>query len=141
MDALSQLPAREWHLELPSTHEALLRASSLLEEVARIVGLSPERHFDLVVAVTEAITNAIEHAHAGRSELPIQLEVRWETGRLRVSVQDQGAGFDPEHLPDPTRPENLLHPGGRGVFLMRTLMDEVHFFDGGRRVELILYVS
>ncbi|MCS7081664.1 MAG: ATP-binding protein [Bacteroidetes bacterium] len=138
MDPLSPSPHRLWYLELPSSYEALGRVEGLLEEIRRVVALSDSRYFDLVVAVTEAVTNAIEHAHAGQRALPIYLEARWGEGQLVVSVQDQGPGFDVEALPDPTDPENLMRPGGRGVFLMRALMDEVRFLDRGRRVELVL---
>jgi anti-sigma regulatory factor (Ser/Thr protein kinase) len=61
-----------------------------------------------------------------------------ESGRLKATVRDQGAGFDPASIPDPTRPENVNRPSGRGLFLMRQLLDEVWHNDRGNEVTLVL---
>ena len=61
--------------------------------------------------------------------------------RLKIIVEDEGLGFDYNNLPDPTSPENLEKPGGRGIFLMKNLSDEVNFKDSGRLVELVFYLN
>jgi serine/threonine-protein kinase RsbW len=68
----------------------------------------------------------------------VLVEIAFQLGRIQARVTDQGSGFDPAAVPDPTRPENLTKPCGRGLFLMRKLMDEVWFNDRGNQVTLVL---
>jgi serine/threonine-protein kinase RsbW len=68
----------------------------------------------------------------------VRVEVSIDSARVEVCVVDQGSGFDPEAVPDPTMPENLEHPGGRGLFLIRQLMDEVEYNERGNAVRLLL---
>lgn len=94
--------------------------------------------FNFRVGLTEAISNAILYGNAGDPDRRVLLELRAVPGEVRVRVSDQGGGFDPESVPDPRLPENLTLPDGRGVFLMRELMDEVRFNRAGNTVTLIL---
>jgi serine/threonine-protein kinase RsbW len=89
--------------------------------------------------VTEAVNNAIGHAHQYKAELPIEIEFKCYAESLHVCVRDHGAGFDVEGLPDPTSPENILKDHGRGVLLIRALMDAVvvHRLADGMLIELI----
>jgi serine/threonine-protein kinase RsbW len=68
----------------------------------------------------------------------VLVEVKLAEGRIEARVTDQGRGFNPSAVPDPTRPENLTNSGGRGIFLMRQLLDEVTFNDQGNQVRLVL---
>ena len=90
------------------------------------------------VGLTEALSNAMLYGNGDDPEKTVRVELRMVSGDLQVEVTDQGAGFDPAGLPDPRTPENLTKPGGRGIFLMRKLMDEVRFNATGNSVTLVL---
>jgi serine/threonine-protein kinase RsbW len=91
--------------------------------------------------VTEAVNNAIRHGNRNDPKLNVALSLMLENDLIKFRVEDEGQGFDYHHLPDPTSPENLEKPGGRGIFLMKHLSDEVEFQDNGRVVELSFYMN
>ena len=94
--------------------------------------------FNFRVGLTEAISNAILYGNSGDPDKRVRVELHAAPGEIRVRVSDQGVGFDPGAIPDPRLPENLTLPDGRGVFLMRALMDEVRFNPEGNAVTLVL---
>ena len=89
------------------------------------------------VGLTEALSNAMLYGNAHDPSKHVRVEVTLDDGRLEARITDQGTGFDPSAIPDPTAPENLLKDGGRGVFLMRQLLD-VSYNDRGNQVTLVL---
>jgi serine/threonine-protein kinase RsbW len=93
---------------------------------------------DIGLVIGEAIANAMVHGNHGDPEKTVHVVVAVnEHSDLLVSVKDTGSGFDPSRLPDPTAPENLMTPHGRGIFLIRQLMDEVQFkFDHGTELRM-----
>jgi anti-sigma regulatory factor (Ser/Thr protein kinase) len=89
------------------------------------------------LALQEAVANAIRHGCRGDQTKALQCSVTCdESGEVVITVRDPGAGFNPDAVPDPIRPENLLKSSGRGIFLINGLMDEVQFADGGREVQM-----
>lgn len=90
------------------------------------------------VGLTEAISNAMLYGNGADPQKKVRVDVSMGPGHLAVEVTDEGRGFDPGAVPDPTTPENILASGGRGIFLMRSLMDEVRFNEAGNSVTLIL---
>lgn len=90
------------------------------------------------VGLTEALSNAMLYGNSRDPSKSVLVEIAFQLGRIQARVTDQGSGFDPAAVPDPTRPENLTKPCGRGLFLMRKLMDEVWFNDRGNQVTLVL---
>ena len=109
--------------------------------VRRCESLCPDRRrllFNFRIGLSEALANAILYGNADAPDTRVRVELRIETERIRVCVTDQGGGFDPAAVPDPTLPENIAKPVGRGIFLMRALMDEVTFNDSGNSVTLVL---
>lgn len=90
------------------------------------------------VGLTEALSNAMMYGNSHDPSKRVLLEIAFQLGCIQARVTDQGPGFDPEAVPDPTRPENLTKPCGRGLFLMRKLMDEVWYNDQGNQVTLVL---
>ncbi len=93
--------------------------------------------FAVRLAIEEAITNAFEHGHEGLDQsLTVHIEYAVSEKDIQVAVEDQGPGFSPASLPDPTLQENLSKPSGRGVMLMRAYMTEVDFNKSGNRVKL-----
>ncbi len=129
-------------LELPTDVQSIEGAVEMV--MARCAASAREaRRLDLNfrVGLTEALSNAMLYGNAHDPSQNVRLEVRIVGGRLRATVRDQGNGFDPAAVPDPTRPENLTRPCGRGLFLMRQLLDEVFYNERGNEVTLVLQLD
>ena len=90
------------------------------------------------VGLTEALSNAMLYGNNSDPEKSVRVEVAIKLEEVSVRVTDQGVGFDPTTVPDPTLPANISKSGGRGIFLMKALMDEVQFNDRGNSVTLVL---
>jgi serine/threonine-protein kinase RsbW len=114
-------------LELPSRISMLDTADALVGRLAVDAGFDPDAAEWVQTAVHEAVVNAIVHANRESEARRVTLEIELDPGGLEVRVRDEGRGFDPARVPDPCAPENLSRSTGRGIFLMRTLMDEVAF--------------
>ena len=114
-------------LEIPSRFEDLDLVDSLLEALLEHAGLEEADRSNLVLAVREAAANAIQHGNQLDPSKRTTIEAAIGRDELEIMVQDQGAGFDLDALPDPLAPENLLKPSGRGILLMRNFMDQVSF--------------
>lgn len=129
-------PLKVETLRIPSSTSELERVDTITEDIARNLGFGDDARADLGICVTEAVNNAIIHAHKGRVELPIDIRFETFSDRLRVSVRDYGNGFNETEIPDPTEPENLFKITGRGVHLIHALMDEVEIraLDDGMEV-------
>jgi serine/threonine-protein kinase RsbW len=115
--------------------EFVVSRCSTCEEVGRKLRLN------FRVGLCEALSNAMIYGNGRDPSKRVRLDVRVGPDCLTAQVTDQGRGFDPNRVPDPTTPRNLLREHGRGLFLMRQLMDEVHFNDQGNSVTLVLYLS
>jgi len=94
--------------------------------------------FNLRIALAEALANAILYGNRCDPSRSVQVRVRFGAERVEVEVTDEGEGFDPSSLPDPTQPDRLCLPTGRGLFLIRNLMDEVRFNEKGNSICMIL---
>ena len=123
---------------LESTLESVEQAESAAEKYATACGLHGDELQTLMMAVREATINAVLHGNAYDPSKKVQVAFQCQAGRLQVTVRDQGKGFDPEKVPNPLAPENLLKQSGRGIFLIRTYMDEVHVRNLHPGTELIL---
>ncbi len=95
----------------------------------------------VLIACIEAVNNSIVHGNNSNPEKYVAIGVESKNEKLKILVQDEGAGFDYKHIPDPTAPDNIENIHGRGVFLMNHLSDEVNFLDDGAGVELIFNIS
>jgi len=131
-------------LEFPSLFEMIDLAQAVADQLGRIVGFDEDALHWLDVAVRESVINAIKHGNKYDPEK--RVEVTFTTApadaptELRITIRDHGEGFDPESLPDPLAPENLLKASGRGIFFMRSFMDEVEIHraeGGGMEVRLV----
>lgn len=103
--------------------------------------LEDDIYGNIMIAVTEAVNNAIKHGNKNDKSKNVALTLRLQDHHISFEIEDEGPGFDFHNLPDPTAPENISKPGGRGIFLMRHLCDEVHFRQEGQVVELNFYIS
>lgn len=124
-------------LLLNSSSDAIQEVESIVDEIRSELDVKEDVYANMMVAITEAVNNGIYHGNQGDPEKQVTVDFEMKTQfRLMVRVTDQGPGFDPDALSDPTAPENLENLGGRGVFLMQHLSDEIHFLDEGRQVEM-----
>ena len=94
-------------------------------DLCRVARWDDDTCYWLVTATREAVTNAIRHGNRQVPDRLVRIAYRFEDDEVTIRVEDEGEGFDPEAVPDPTLPENLLRPSGRGIFYMRRFMDRV----------------
>jgi serine/threonine-protein kinase RsbW len=124
---------------MPSRREAVARTVDRILAAVEPAHLSHDQKESFAVALAEALSNAAVHGNRLRSDIPVQVKVDVVPGRKAVVVvTDSGGGFDAECLCDPTDPARILTPGGRGVYLMRQLVDHVEYNDAGNEVRLTM---
>jgi serine/threonine-protein kinase RsbW len=126
-------------LEIPSDPQVIERTVAYLVDRCRAHDFNGSRLLlNFRVGVTEALANAILYGNEQDPQKSVQVAVALNNTAVEVEVRDEGPGFDPTSIPDPRLPENLERTGGRGVFLIRELMDEVHYGPRGNSVRLLL---
>jgi serine/threonine-protein kinase RsbW len=128
-------------IEIPSLTENIRIIESFIDNAKEKYKLDDDIYGNIMVAVTEAVNNAIKHGNKNDSTKNVTLSLTFDQGLVKFKIEDEGKGFDYHHLPDPTSPENLAKPGGRGIFLMKHLSDEVFFKENGKVVELNFYIN
>lgn len=120
---------------MPSRRAAVAPTVERILEAVQSVGLSPDRRADFAVAAAEALSNAAVHGNRLRPRSQVVITVEVTPGQeATLRVKDSGGGFDYTADPDPTQASRLLAPGGRGVFLMRRLVDSLRFEPPGNCV-------
>ena len=127
-------------LVLPSHIEAVADAAAAVTDFVKSCGLDEQAAFGVDMAVREAVTNAMVHGNQEDEAKSVEVVFSCLKDALEIEVRDQGEGFDPVSVPDPTDPANILKPSGRGIFLMRTFMDEVEWLarpEGGTAVRMV----
>jgi len=126
-------------LKLPSRIEAVYEAAALVAEIVSRSGIGEDVAFGIDMAVREAVTNAVLHGNKLDESLRLEISIRNSSTSLEISVHDEGQGFNPADIPDPTKEENLLKSSGRGIFFMRNFMDEVSWSSNpqGTTVQMI----
>jgi serine/threonine-protein kinase RsbW len=131
---------RGFAVEIPSRLEELGRIERMAAKVARVYCLSHDELDNLAIAVTEAVGNAIVHGNGKDPAKRVRICFRIEEGFLKIDVEDEGKGFDPDSLSNPLLPENLMRESGRGIFILKSLMDRVdfNFTPGGTVVRMAL---
>ena len=126
-------------LVLPSHIEAVADGAAAATNFISSCGVGEEVAFGIDMAVREAITNAMVHGNKEDEAKTVEVTLNCLGHELEIEVKDQGEGFDPTSIPDPTDPANILKTSGRGIFLMRTFMDEVQWSmrpEGGTTVRM-----
>ena len=125
---------------MPSRIETVAAAAAAVAEFVGRSGVSDDAAFGIDMAVREAVTNAVLHGNRQDENKIVELVLKSSPDAVEISVHDQGPGFNPEDVPDPTATENLLKTSGRGIFFMRTFMDEVDWLirpEGGTTVRML----
>ncbi len=132
---------KTYELSLPSTIEQVAKVEKFLLKLKKTLAIDEEHFYKLLVAVTEAVNNGIIHGNGRDPNKQVVLTCNWTDGCLEVIVRDEGPGFESDHLPDPLAEENLMRDHGRGVFLIRSLMDSVRFSKDDAGSEVIMTMS
>lgn len=127
------------HLELvlSSKLTEVRRAEDAVIAAAEKMGFLGPDQFAIRLALEEALANAIKHGNQCDPDKRIKVICDVDTSKIAITVSDEGPGFTPEALPDPTAQENLEKPFGRGVMLMKAYMNEVTYNDAGNRVTMV----
>ena len=128
-------------IQVPSIIDNIRMIESFIDNAKERFDIDEDMYGNIMIAVTEAVNNAIKHGNASNSSKNVNLSLSLNMSLLKFVIKDEGSGFDYNNLPDPTAPENLKKPGGRGIFLMKHLSDEVEFKEGGKVVELSFYMN
>lgn len=124
-------------LKLSSNPKNVEYIEPFVEKLVERYKISPDMYGNILISLTEAVTNAIKHGNGGDENKTVQVSLQQVSNKkIAFQVSDEGPGFDFESVPDPTLPENLLKIGGRGVFLMRQLCDNVLYHNNGSTVEI-----
>jgi serine/threonine-protein kinase RsbW len=127
-------------LSLPSRIETVATAAAAVAEFIGRSDVSDDAAFGIDMAVREAVTNAVLHGNRQDENKSVDIVLKSSPDAVEISVHDQGPGFNPEDVPDPTAQENILKTSGRGIFFMRTFMDEVDWLirpEGGTTVRML----
>ena len=114
---------------------------SFIDNAKEDFEINDDMYGNIMISVTECISNAIIHGNQSNAAKMVHLELQMQQGLLKCSIEDEGSGFDYSDLPDPTEPENIEKLGGRGIFLMRNLSDDVKFEENGKKTILSFYLD
>ena len=135
------IPAKGEKVKIASSAENIRLVERLIEDVCEVFNVNEDNFGNILIAVTEAVNNAIYHGNQGNPEKQIHIGFESSGSNIIFSVADEGKGFDYNNLPDPTDPLNIDKPNGRGVFLMKNLADKVEFYQQGKGVSLTFNVN
>ena len=130
------IPAKYQTLKINSNTQSLRLVERLIEDVCQIYSVNEDCYGNMLIAVTEAVNNAILHGNKNDPEKFVKIGFESDDDKLIFSITDEGEGFDHINLPDPTDPANIDKVSGRGVFLMSNLSDSIQFEQNGSRVLL-----
>ena len=101
-----------------------------------VIGISQDNYGKILVSAMEAVNNAILHGNNSNPEKMVDIEISSKSDELKIKVTDEGSGFKPEKVPDPTTPENIEELNGRGIYLMSHLADKIEYNEKGNSVTM-----
>lgn len=108
-----------------------------VDDITSEIGISYNSYGKILISLLEAVNNAIIHGNNSSPEKIVEISVSYKKPRLTIKVKDEGTGFSPDKVPDPTKPENIEEANGRGVFIMSKLADEIKYSRKGNCVTMI----
>jgi serine/threonine-protein kinase RsbW len=128
-------------LHISSKAENIVLVEKFVDEVCATFKVNEDVYGNVLVALTEAVNNAIQHGNSNNPDKHVEISFQHFPEKISFTIKDEGSGFDFDNLPDPTDPHNIEKLNGRGVFLMRNLADKVSFADKGSKVVLDFKLS
>lgn len=129
------------NIQVPSLPDNIRIIESFIDNAKEKFQLNDDIYGNIMISVTESVNNAIKHGNQNQKSKNVSISLDLSDSQLKFKIKDEGVGFDYNNLPDPTAPENIEKPGGRGIFLMKHLADEVIFSNSGSVVELVFYIA
>jgi len=123
-------------LRIESSINNLGIVENAIDEVINAIGITQEDYGKILVSTLEAVNNAIMHGNRYQKDKFVDVEISFKNGKLKIKISDEGKGFLPEEVPDPTIPQNVEELNGRGIFLMSKLADKVKYSKRGNAVTM-----
>lgn len=127
-------------ISIPSLIDNIKIVESFIDNAREQFPIDEDIYGNIMISVTECVTNAILHGNKKDKEKTVDLELQFNEEQVTFIIKDQGPGFDYEHLADPTSPENLEKFGGRGIYIIKHLCDELKFENNGSKALLTFYM-
>lgn len=124
-------------LKIESSINSLRIVENTIDEMMSEIGMTRENYGKIMVSTMEAVSNAIMHGNRSEKDKMVDVEISYKKEKLKIKITDQGEGFMPEKVPDPTVPQNIESVNGRGIFLMSRLADEIKYSKRGNAVTMI----
>ena len=123
-------------LKIESKIDNLRVVEKEIDDISAEIGIRQDYYGKILVTTMEAVNNAIVHGNKCDESKSVEIHISFKDRILKITVKDEGQGFVPKEIPDPTKPENIENFHGRGVFLMSKLADEIEFNDRGNEVTM-----
>jgi len=123
-------------IRIESKVENLRIVENAIDEATAVIGISQDNYGKILVSAMEAVNNAILHGNRSDPGKIVDIEIISKKDELKIKVTDQGPGFKPEKVPDPTTPENIEELNGRGIYLMKHLADKIEYNEKGNSVTM-----
>lgn len=123
-------------IRIESAIENLRIVENAIDEATTLIGISQDNYGKVLVSAMEAVNNAIVHGNHSNPEKKVDIEISSSSDQLNITVTDEGSGFRPETVPDPTTPENIEALNGRGIYLMSHLADMIEYNEKGNSVKM-----
>ncbi len=123
-------------LKIESRLSNLRLIENAIDEITGAIGVKQDNYGKIMVAALEAVNNAVTHGNRSDPNKIVDVEIAFEDNGINITVTDEGEGFNPKSIPDPTMPENIEELSGRGVFLMTKLADSIKFNEKGNSVTM-----
>ncbi len=128
-------------LTISSNPNNILKVENYLRNAQHDMNIDETKFPDILISLTEAVNNAILHGNNADESKKVEISMEGKTSGVAISVTDEGKGFDPNEIPDPTAPENIECCGGRGVFIMSRLADKISFENNGSTVQMFFKLN
>ena len=119
--------------------DAVVRAERLTDKITKKMRLAEHERMDICIAVTEAVNNAVQHGNQMMADKYVTLRIECSDNTIRITVCDEGEGFDLDAVADPLTPENLIKPNGRGLLIVKSLMDDVDVLPSTTGTEVVMF--
>lgn len=123
-------------IKIESQVDNLRIVENAIDEATTAIGISKDNYGKILVSAMEAVNNAILHGNRSDPRKIVDIEISYKGKELRIKVKDEGSGFSPETVPDPTTPENIEALSGRGIYLMSHLADNIKYSEKGNEVTM-----
>ena len=130
------MPESTLEIRIPSLRKNIALVEPFLRSIDSFRELEESKYYNALIAITEAVNNAIVHGNQCDEQKIVVLSLLIDIDAIHISVLDQGQGFNPDAVPDPRRKENILKDGGRGVFLIHSLVDDAVYSNTGNGMKL-----